>query len=94
MWLSLVGQQLLRVHLDELLPEFAVLEGLTSQRFALSQKKKTLTFLCLCACPGVVLDIREGQRRAPLRLTFCWAGGGGRPPPPGVVLDIGEGQLS
>ena len=72
---------------------------------------------CLCACPGVVLDIREGQRgpslrvtiffggrtlstplpphfcqrRAPLRLTFCWAGGS---PPPRIVLDIGEGHFS
>ena len=73
-----------------------------SGRRRVHKKKKTRTFLCFCACPGVVLDIREGQprhppqtdiflgggtlptappphfcqRRAPLRLTFCWAGGG------------------
>ena len=29
------------------------------------QKKKTRTFLCLCVCPGVVLDIREGQPQPP-----------------------------
>ena len=38
------------------------------------QKKKTLTILCSCACPGVVLDIREGQIPAPLRLTFFLGG--------------------
>ena len=43
-----------------------------------SPKKKTLTFLCLCACPGVVLDIREGQRRAQPQ-TDMLLGGRGSP---------------
>ena len=29
------------------------------------KKKKTRTILCFYACPGVVLDIREGQPRPP-----------------------------
>ena len=39
---------------------------------------------------GVVLDIREGQPGPPQTDIFLGRG----PPSPGVVLDIGEGQMS
>ena len=39
---------------------------------AFTNKKNNTDYfiLCFCACPGVVLDIWEGQPRLPLRLTF------------------------
>ena len=38
------------------------------------QKKKTKKHGLHCACPGVVLDFREGQPRPTLRLTIFWGG--------------------
>ena len=47
------------------LVEFALsLCGVTS-RDTRPKKKKHGLFLCFCACPGVILDIREGQPRPP-----------------------------
>ena len=43
---------------------------------AFTPSQKTRTFLCFCVCPGIVLDIREGQPSAPSDWHFLEGGGG------------------
>ena len=67
-------------------PEAVVWRGDALRPATLSPlPKKTRT-----ACPGVVLDIREGQPRSPpLRLTFCWKGGVPLPLPSFIFVSAG-----
>ena len=45
--------------------------------------------MCFCACPGVVLDIREGQPRPPPLRLFFLGGGGGEGIPPSFFVSAG-----
>ena len=49
---------------------------------------------CFCACPGVLLDIREGQRQPPSDWHFFFWGGPSPPPPPSFLSAPGPLRLT
>ena len=56
------------------------------------QKSKTRTIMCFCACPSVVLDIREGQPRPPQTDIF-WGGRRVRVLPTLAKLSLAKSHL-